>query len=83
MLEVQARFVGEMLRLRTEHPQAAIALVSHADPIRAAVAYFLGAPGDLFGRIEIGLASTSMLTLDDYGACVVRLNETVEDSDHG
>lgn len=77
MVEVQARFVGEMLRLRDTFPDDTIALVSHADPIKIALAHFLGVSIDLYDRFEIGLASVSVMTLGDGDAKVLRLNEQV------
>lgn len=76
MLEVQARFVGEMLRLWALYPKDGVVLVSHGDPIRVAISHFLGAPLDLFERMEIGIASVSVVVLDEFGARVVRLNHT-------
>ncbi len=73
---VQARFVNEMIRLRAAHSGEHVALVSHADPIKIALAHFLGAPLDLYGRIEIGLASCSVLQLGDDWAKVLCLNVT-------
>lgn len=78
MLEVQARIVVEMGRLRNLHPDETIALVSHGDLIRSAVAYYVGIPLDLFHRIEISLASVSVLSLKEYGARLIRLNDTGE-----
>lgn len=77
MLEVQVRFVREMMRLGKEFPNDQIALVSHGDPLRAAVCYFLGMPLDLFQRIEISVASISVLTMDEQGAQLLWLNELV------
>lgn len=74
-LDVQARFVNEMLRLRRQYSDQSVALFSHADPIRAALAYFAGAPPDPFDRFEVGVASISVVTIDDYRAQVVRVNE--------
>mgnify|MGYP001272979075 CR=1 FL=1 len=74
--EVQARFVAEMLRLREAYPNDGVALVSHGDPIRVALGYFLGAPLDLFERIEVGLASISVVAMDEVGATVLRTNDT-------
>jgi broad specificity phosphatase PhoE len=76
MVEVQARFVSEMLRLQEEFPHAGIALVSHSDPIKIALACFLGAPLDFYDRLEIGLGSVSVVTLGPGGAKVMRLNDT-------
>ena len=46
------------------------------DVIKAAVAYFLGVPLDLFQRIEIGLASVSVIAIADYGPWVLCVNNT-------
>jgi len=76
MAEAQSRIVGEMLRLRDRHPNDCIALVSHGDVIKAALAYFLGVPLDLFTRIEIGLASVSVVGIFDHGPWVLCVNNT-------
>lgn len=78
MLDVQSRIVGEVLRLREKHPDQCVALVSHGDVIKAAVAYWLGVPLDLFMRIEIGLASVSVVAIGDYGPWVLCVNNTGE-----
>ena len=74
MIEAQARIVREMLRLRDVHPNERIALVTHGDPIKAAIAYFIGAPLDLFLRIEVDPASVSIIGLDNSTARIIRLN---------
>ena len=76
MIECQARMVAELLCLREEHPQETLAVISHADPLRAVLAYFLGMPLDLYIRIEISPASVSVLRLEEWGAQVLRLNDT-------
>jgi probable phosphoglycerate mutase len=76
MVDVQARFVGEMLRLRAAFPGEGVALVSHADPIKIAIASFIGSPLDFHDRIEIGLGSVSVLALSEWGAKLLRLNDT-------
>jgi probable phosphoglycerate mutase len=78
MLEAQARIVGEMERLRELHSHDHIGIVGHADVIKAAVAYYLGVPLDLFQRIEISPGSVSIVTLSDYGPRVLRVNDTGE-----
>lgn len=75
-LAIQARFVGEMLQLQERFPEDGVALVSHADPIRIALACVLGAPLDFFDRIEIDLASVSVVAMDEAGAKVLRMNVT-------
>ncbi len=76
MLHVQARAVAGLVSLHQRHRDGTVAVVSHADVIKAAVAHFLGVPLDLFGRIEISPASLSVLALHDWGAQIVRLNDT-------
>ena len=49
-------------RLRREHAGATIVCVSHADPIKAAIAQALGTHLDLFQRIVISTCSVSALT---------------------
>jgi probable phosphomutase (TIGR03848 family) len=76
MLEAQTRAVTFMDRLREEHRDGCIALVGHGDVIKAAVAYYLGVPLDLFGRIEIHPASVSVIRINDYGPQVLKVNDT-------
>ncbi len=51
-------------------------MVSHGDPLRAAVMHYLGMPLDLIFRFEIEPASLSILEEDGWGARVTRLNAT-------
>lgn len=74
MPEAQARFVGEMHRLAGLHPDEWVALVSHGDPIKSALAYYLGVPLDLFQRIEISPASVSVVELNEWGPRVLCVN---------
>ncbi len=76
MLEVQARFVGFVQRLSTDFPDQTIALVSHGDPIRTALLYYLGLPLDSVHRVEISPASVSVLALSDSGPQLLLLNGT-------
>ncbi len=76
MLEVQARAVAALACLHAQQPDAMLAVVSHGDVIKAIVAHYLGVPLDLFQRIEISPASVSVLALYDWGARVLRINDT-------
>jgi probable phosphoglycerate mutase len=76
MLEVQARTVAELDRLREQHPKETVVVVSHGDIIKAVVAHYAGIPLDLFQRIEISPASVSILTLDESGPRLLRINDT-------
>lgn len=76
MLNAQARTVSFMQELCHIHPGGHVALVSHADIIKGALAYYLGVPLDLFLRIEISPASVSVIALDEYGPHILRVNDT-------
>jgi len=75
MIETQTRMVQQITLLRERHPEETIAVVSHADPLRALIAYFFGMPLDLISRLEIGPASLSVLQVHGWGARVLGLNE--------
>ncbi len=62
----QQRMVEQLEELAADHDDGDIVVaVSHADPIKAAVAHFLGMPLDTFQRIGISPASISVLVLGD------------------
>jgi probable phosphoglycerate mutase len=75
-LEVQMRLVFELERLAVERPNTTLAVVSHCDPIRSAIAYFLGMPLDFSLRLEISPASLSVLELTEQEAVVRKVNQT-------
>jgi probable phosphoglycerate mutase len=72
--EMQQRIVGAIERLRSAHPGQVIVLVSHADPIKAAVAHALGTHLDLFQRIVISPCSVTAISYDDFGPTVLSVN---------
>lgn len=80
MIETQARMIRELEILRERHSGDTVAVVSHADPLRTVIAFVLGVPLDLMLRLEIGTASLSVVRMDAWGACVLRLNETEENA---
>ena len=73
--DIQARMVGSIDRLRAAHPGELIAVFSHADPIKIAVAYYAGMPLDLFQRISISPAAISEFAFSTYGPHLVRVND--------
>jgi len=81
--EVQARLVAEMERLRVERPDAVMAVFSHADPIRAAVAYNAGIPLDLLLRIHIEPASLTTIEVNDWGPLLRGVNTPLPDGTPG
>ncbi len=65
----------EIEMLSREHePKDLIICVSHADPIRLAVAYFVGLPLDLFQRLYIAPASFTVLEIREGGSRLLTLN---------
>ena len=72
--EMQARIVSALARLVERHAGAVLVAVSHADPIKAAVAHALGAHLDLFQRIAIGPASITAIAYRLEGPLVLTIN---------
>lgn len=62
MAEAQARALDVVWRLCRAVPDGEAALVSHSDVLKAVLAYLLGLPIDLMGRIDIDPASRSTVT---------------------
>ena len=60
--------------LAARHAGETVVAVSHADPIKAAVAHALGTPLDLFQRIMIGTASITAIAYRSSGAAVLTVN---------
>lgn len=76
MLEVQVRMLDELEELRARHAGQTIAVVSHQDPIKAALAHYMGISLDLFHRFEISPASVSIVQLADWGPRILTVNNT-------
>jgi len=75
-LAMQTRMVSTLDRLRAAHPGETIVAVSHADPIRAAVAHAMGTHLDLFQRIVVSPCSLTAIAYGDGGPIVLKVNET-------
>ena len=67
LLEAQTRMVRTCQDLASRHRNQAIAAVSHADMIKAALSHYLGQPLDLFNRIVVAPASVAVIDLPDGG----------------
>lgn len=78
MREMQARIVNELEAIGADHPREIVAVFSHADVIKAALAHYLGVHLDLFQRIVIDPTSVSVVTLTRFGPRVSRVNDTGE-----
>ncbi len=76
----QARVVETLERLAAAHAaEDWLACVGHADPIRLALAYYLGLSLDLFQRLTVAPASVSAVALPPEGPPrVLCINHTVD-----
>ena len=77
-VEMQSRLVNEIELIAKEHKgdaDALVACVSHADPIKLIVAYYMGMPLDHFQRLGCDTASVTMLMLGQGGAGLLKLNQ--------
>ena len=73
-IAMQTRVAGALARLCARHPGATLVAVSHADPIKAAVAHALGTALDLFQRILIAPASVSAIVYRAEGPIALTIN---------
>ncbi|HET9731804.1 MAG TPA: MSMEG_4193 family putative phosphomutase [Acidimicrobiales bacterium] len=73
---MQARMVDALAELCRRHPGQAVVAVSHADPIKAAVADALGSHLDLFQRIVISPCSLTAVSYGPTGPTVLAVNST-------
>jgi probable phosphoglycerate mutase len=74
-IETQARFVTKLHELSVRYRDQTVAIVSHGDPLRCGLAYFLGMPLDFLLRFEVHPASLSVVELGDWGAKVLCIND--------
>lgn len=77
--EMQHRIVGATQQLVADHPGGTVVAVSHADPIKAAVAHALGTHLDLFQRIVVSPCSVSAVLYTAGGPIVLAVNSTGDD----
>jgi probable phosphomutase (TIGR03848 family) len=75
MRGAQTRIVNALETIIAEHPTAMIAIVSHADLIKMAVAHYLGVHLDNFQRIDIAPASITTLMLGHSRPYVGTVND--------
>ncbi len=79
MVAAQARAVAHVEGIARTRAGVRIALVSHADILRALVAHYLGLSLDNLLRFEIDPASVSRIEVGSRGGRVLGLNETPGD----
>jgi probable phosphomutase (TIGR03848 family) len=74
--EMQARVVGAIDAVVADHPHETVVIVSHADPIKSAIAHYAGTHLDLFQRVFVSPASVTVLEFHTLGVSLVKCNDT-------
>ncbi len=77
--EMQQRITSAIAGLVARHPGETIVAVSHADPVKAAVAHAMGTHLDLFQRIVVGPCSISAILHTQSGPVVLSVNSMGDD----
>ena len=74
---VQTRIINALESIARKHnkPKDIVAVVFHADPIKLAVAHFLGLPLDHFQRLSCDTGSLTALYVGEMGANLIKLNQ--------
>ncbi len=76
LVEMQSRMVVALEAVVAAHRGELIVVVSHADPIKAAIAHYTGVHLDLFQRIVVSPASVTVFELSSHLAVMVKCNDT-------
>jgi probable phosphomutase (TIGR03848 family) len=74
--EMQARTVAALDEVVANHPNETVVVVSHADPIKSAIAHYTGMHLDLFQRVHVAPASATVFDFHAYGCLLVKCNDT-------
>jgi len=77
--EMQHRIGSTIQKLVVDHAGETIVVVSHADPIKAAVADAMGTHLDLFQRVVVGPCSISAIVYSPDGPVVLGVNSMGDD----
>ncbi len=72
--QTQMRVVQALDEICQNHKKDVVAVVMHADPIKLAVAHYIGLPLDHFQRLRVDPASITTLEVSEMGARLVGLN---------
>lgn len=75
MRALQRRIVDHLEQLRTENTGSTVVIVSHAEPIRAALLHYSNRRLDDFLSIEIDPASVSTLSVGHDGIRIAHVNQ--------
>jgi probable phosphoglycerate mutase len=72
--DVQGRAVAAIERMRRDRAGETVVVVSHGDPLRAIVAYYVGLPLADFRRLLIENGSVSLVRFNSRGPQLATLN---------
>ena len=75
-LQVQKRAWGVVQEIIGRYREGSVAVVSHAISLQTIITAILGAPLSSFTRFHLGVASITILHIDDDRASLVLLNDT-------
>jgi probable phosphoglycerate mutase len=73
-LQAQQRIVAALTTISTAHKREMVAVVFHADPIKLAVAHYLGLPLDNFQRLTIHAGSVTVMEIGESTARLLASN---------
>ena len=73
---MQSRMVAAVELVVLDHPGQLVVVVSHADPIKAAIAHYTGVHLDLFQRIMVSPASVTAFAFTAHGVAMLKCNDT-------
>lgn len=73
--DAQHRLIEEVEFLVGKHGQGdMLVCVSHADPIKLVVAYYIGLPLDMFQRLQVSPGSITGLNIGEFGSHLLFMN---------
>jgi len=73
--DAQVRITSELMDLARQYEDKdSLICVSHADPIKLAVAYFIGLPLDMFQRLSVSPGSITSLYIGETGSQLLSMN---------
>ncbi len=74
--QMQVRMVSALEAVVADHRGETVVVVSHADPIKSAIAHFSGMHLDQFQRLVVSPASVTVFELGAHGAALLTCNDT-------
>ena len=73
---MQARMIEALEEVVAAHKHETFVVVSHADPIKSAIAHYTGMHLDLFQRVHVSPASVTVFDFHAFGSMMVKCNDT-------